>query len=387
MLKELKKRHYVTFLTLTAPSASSDWHEKSSEYCHEIIAVPWRETLKYTWSFYGDLMKNMLVSNLPYAIEKYRSPEMEGKIKELSECDYDLVICDFLFPAVNMNGNFVVPTLLFQHNVESQIWKRHYLEQTRLVQRIYFRMQWKRMVAFEKHSCGRFGGVVTVSTEDTETLRQEFGLKNILGDVPTGVDTGYFYPNGESPKRSNHIVFTGSMDWLPNEDAAMYFMAEIYPRIKDLVPEVSLAIVGRNPSNKLKDSAKLDPSVYVTGTVEDIRPYISTATALVVPLRIGGGTRIKIFEGMAMGVPIVSTTVGAEGLPVVHNRDILMADEPEGFAYETVSLLKNASKAKAIADSALHMVREHYTWQAVSGVFESHCFNLLEKHSGRVNEN
>lgn len=130
-----------------------------------------------------------------------------------------------------------------------------------------------------------------------------------------------------------------------------------------------------------------DSSVHFTGTVEDIRPYVANAAAIVVPLRIAGGTRIKIFEAMAMGIPIVLTSIGAEGLPAVHNENILLADTPEAFSRETILPLKNPAKAKQISTSALGMVRNRYNWDSLSKVFESYCFKLLEKRSGGRNEN
>ena len=377
ILKELKKRHHITFLTLTSFQAPSDWEKKANEYCHEVIAVPWRGAPKFSWGFYAALARNLIFSNLPYSIEKYRSSLLEGKIKELEGQGYDLLICDFLTPAVNMNRTIQIPTVLFQHNVESQIWERHYEAQRRLLNRFYFWIQWKRMMAFEKHACTRLNRLVTVSPQDSEIFRNKFGLTNILGDVPTGVDTDYFYPIEKSSKKQNNLVFIGSMDWFPNEDAVLYFTEETYAKIKVEIPDVTFTVVGRSPSKKVMDLQEVDSTIHVTGTVEDIRPHVTSATAMVVPLRIAGGTRIKIFEGMAMGIPIVSTRIGAEGLPVVHNSNILLADTPEDFSRETIRLLKNPSKAKEILTSALEMVKNHYSWDSVAKIFESYCFKLL----------
>jgi len=286
-----------------------------------------------------------------------------------------------------MNGTIKVPTLLFEHNVESEIWKRYYEAEMSAIKRGYYWLQWKRMYAFEKLTCSQFDGVVTVSRHDSETLVREFRLKNVLGDVPTGVDTDYFRPLEKKHRKENHLVFIGAMDWIPNEEAVLFFVKEIYPRIRAQIPKVTFTVVGRNPSKKLLALQESDPSIHVTGTVADIRPYVATAAVMVVPIRVGGGTRIKIFEGMAMGIPIVSTTVGAEGLPILHDKNILLADTPEDFAQMTILLLKNPSKGEAMSDLALQMVRENHCWSSVSLSFESYCFELIEKKRGAKYEN
>lgn len=387
MLREMKKRHHITYLALMSPQIPLDWMERAEEYCHEEIGILWKETPKFTLAFYADLARNFLFSRLPYVIEKYRSSIMRERIKELANTNCDLIVCDFLTPAVNMNGTIKVPTLLFEHNVESEIWKRYYEAEMSAIKRGYYWLQWKRMYAFEKLTCSQFDGVVTVSQHDSETLGREFRLKNVLGDVPTGVDTEYFRPLERKRRKENHLVFIGAMDWIPNEEAVLYFVKEIYPRIRAQIPKVTFTVVGRNPSKKLLELQESDPSIHVTGTVADIRPYVATAAVMVVPIRVGGGTRIKIFEGMALGIPIVSTTVGAEGLPILHDKNILLADTPEDFAQMTILLLKNPSKGEEMSDLALQMVREHHCWSSVSLSFESYCFKLIEKKRGTKYEN
>ena len=383
MLKELRKRHRITFLSLEAPSAPEGWRERSKEYCHEVIAIPWKEYQRASGAFYFDLARNLLFTGIPYAIDKYSSPGMARAIAGSDDGSFDLMVCDFLAPAVNFPAAGT-PTILFEHNVESDIWRRHYEQRRRnTLSGWYFRIQWERMLEFERTSCKRFGGVVTVSPKDSQTLRAELGAENVIGDVPAGVDLDYFRPGRDGDKRHSRLVFTGSMDWMPNDDAVCYFIREIYPRIRASVPDVTFTVAGRRPSQGLRDLASGDPSIRVTGTVEDIRPYVHEAEAMVIPLRIGGGTRIKIFEGMAMGIPIVSTAVGSEGLPVTNGTDIILANDPGTFAHETVRLMRDPDLRKRIADSALRMVREAYSWEAVCRVFESYCYQAVSGATGR----
>src|SRR5256885_12142851 len=180
------------------------------------------------------------------------------------------------------------------------IWKRHYEVQTNPVKKAYLYRQWRKAVTCERAACRRFDYVVSVSRDDSEVMRREYGVERVA-DVPTGVDTQFFRPRGVEQKSAHNLVFTGSMDWLPNEDAIRYFTNEIMPRIKRVVPGVTLTVVGRNPFPGLIELGKRDPSVIVTGRVKDVRPYMERAAAYVVPLRIGGGTRLKIYEPMAVG--------------------------------------------------------------------------------------
>jgi glycosyltransferase involved in cell wall biosynthesis len=191
--------------------------------------------------------------------------------------------------------------------------------------------------------------------------------------VPTGVDTDFFRPRKEVEREPNNLVFTGSMDWLPNEDAIQYFIKEIMPLIRQSVPGVVLTVVGRNPYQSLVDLSKRDSSVVVTGRVEDVRPYMERASVYVVPIRIGGGTRLKIYEAMAMEKPIVSTTVGAEGLPVKDCEELLLADEPSSFAEAVVRVLQQEAFATELGNRAARVVRERFGWDKVSATFAEIC--------------
>jgi glycosyltransferase involved in cell wall biosynthesis len=169
------------------------------------------------------------------------------------------------------------------------------------------------------------------------------------------------------------------MDWLPNEDAIRYFSEQIMPRIKQAVPDVTVTVVGRNPYPGLLELSKRDPSVIVTGRVEDVRPFMEGAAAYVVPLRVGGGTRLKIFEAMAMEKAIVSTPLGAEGLPVRHGVELLLADTPESFAESVIRLLADAALARELGQRAAKTVREQFGWQNVAERFGEICERAIRK--------
>jgi glycosyltransferase involved in cell wall biosynthesis len=191
--------------------------------------------------------------------------------------------------------------------------------------------------------------------------------------VPTGVDTEFFRSTGEVQRDPHNLVFTGSMDWLPNEDAIRYFTEKIMPQVKRTVPDVTLTVVGRNPFPGLVELSKRDPSIIVTGRVDDVRPYMERATAYVVPLRIGGGTRLKIYEAMAMKKPIISTTIGAEGLPLRDGEHLLLADTAEAFAQSIVRVLSDETLARRLGQQAASEVREKFGWSTVARSFAEIC--------------
>lgn len=378
MLKELKRSHRITYLTLDDGTADVQARDLSSEYCHELVCIPHQRREKFTTGFYAELALNF-ASPLPYAIKKYESAGMRGEIAERARLEnFDVLVCDFLAPAVNVPVGLNCASVLFQHNVEAMIWKRHYEVQANSVKKAYLFWQWQKMRTFEAKTCPGFDSVVAVSREDRELMQQEYDLKAIY-EVPTGVDTDYFRPSGKVEQIANNLVFTGSMDWLPNEDAIRFFTEQIMPRIKEAIPSVTLTVVGRDPYPALRELSRRDPSVVVTGRVEDVRPYMERAAAYIVPLRIGGGTRLKIFEAMAMEKPIVSTTIGAEGLPVRDGVELLLADTPDAFAQAVVGLLSKEAWVTELGERAATVVREKFGWGKVAETFAVACQRALNR--------
>ena len=369
MLKALKRRHRVTYLTLDTGAGGTEAAELAQEYCHDLIRVPFDEAKRGSARFWKELLGN-LVSPLPYAVAKYRSWRMVGEVAmAVKERSIDVLVCDFLFPSQNIVDGLPCRTVLFQHNVEAAIWQRHAAVKTNPVSRAYFSEQWRRMKRFEGMECRRFDRVVAVSRADAEQLEREYGIQHVA-DVPTGVDTEFFRPAPGATRDPREIVFTGSMDWMPNEDGIAWFTGEVLPRIHQVMPEVTITVVGRNPPSAIQALAVRDPRVRVTGTVPDVRPFIDRASVFVVPLRVGGGTRLKIYEAMAMECPLVSTTIGAEGLPVEHGKHLLVADDAGAFAGSVLDLLRDAGRARALGLTAATLVRDNFGWDRASEVFE-----------------
>ena len=378
LLKQLKTNHQITYLTLDDGAAPADAVESASEYCHDLIRVSHATREKFSAGFYAELAANM-ASSLPYAIRKYKSDAMTKAIEAATQKQhFDVVICDFLAPAVNLPAKLQTPVVLFQHNVEAEIWRRHFEVQTNAVKKRYLYWQWRKMQKFEKSACQRMDRVVAVSEADSQMMEGDYGLRKVY-DIPTGVDVDFFKPNGASNPRPNSLVFTGSMDWLPNEDAINYFTQQILPLIRNSVPDVSITVVGRNPSRKLQELGRRESSITVTGRVDDVRPYMEKAAAYVVPLRIGGGTRLKIYEALAMEKPTISTTVGAEGLDISNGEHILLADTPADFANAVVRVFREPQFAQQLGSRAAHTVRERFSWNKVAAEFDSICKSINHK--------
>jgi polysaccharide biosynthesis protein PslH len=370
ILRHLCNSHRVTYVTLDDGTADADAQQRALEYCHELVVIPFRTAPKRSLTFYSELLTNAF-SQLPYAIAKYKVPAFTAAIRQVAR-KADVVVCDFLFPSVNVPDDLGVPVVLFQHNVEAQIWERHAEHARGTLARAYMREQWRRMRRFEARECARFRHVIAVSDQDAELLQREYSLDAVPA-VPTGVDTEYFAPSGSVTRARNELVFTGSMDWLPNEDAMQWFVADILPLVRSQVPDVRLSIVGRTPSAVVRALGERNADVAVTGSVPDVRPYLERGSIFIIPLRIGGGTRLKVFEAMAMGIPVVSTRVGVEGLPLSDGVEYMAADSATEFADALVRLLRDPLRAAALADAAATRVRSEFGWAEVARRFAEIC--------------
>lgn len=370
-LKELHKRHEIHFAALNAPE-NLEGPQRASEYSSRHFSV---EHLAPARSSLGIIpqLASSIFNPMPMAVFRYLSAELKRKIGALIAAEhYDSIVCDFLAAAPNVED--LGQCVLFQHNVETTIWQRHVEQSHSLPKNLFFQMQAKKMEAYERETCRASRYVIAVSEIDASRMKSMFGIENV-SSVPTGVDVDYFAPRNEAPLTSD-IVFCGSMDWLPNVDAALYFLAEILPLIREQAPGATFTIAGRSPDAKVLKAVQGLDGVCVTGKVADMRPYLWGSKISIVPIRIGGGTRLKIYECMAAGVPVVSTTVGAEGLRYKDGEDIVLADDPGRFAEACVRLLSDDAIRRAIADKALGRAQNELSWDAVSRTFEA----VLEKN-------
>jgi len=374
---ELAKRHRVTVLTTHGPADDPEGLKANLEGCERIVSIPYSIPKAGTRRFAAALVRSWF-SPYPVDLWKCRVPALRKEVAEALEAGIDVCVADFLVAAANVPAGASAPTLLFEHNVEYMIWKRlHDVETTRW-RRALLAAEWRRMRRYEARACRLARLTVAVSEADRALLAANAPGADIRA-IPTGVDAAYFHPNGASEKPAR-LVFTGSMDWYPNEDAILHFMDAILPRLRRRVPGLTISVVGRNPSDRLKalGAAK---GVQITGTVADVRPYVAEAAVYVVPLRIGGGTRLKIFEALAMGKAVVSTSVGAEGLPLTPGQHFLQADSPEDFAKAVLTLLGDVPRRRAIGEAGRRLVEARYSWKQIGREFERLCEEVASSHA------
>lgn len=364
MMKELKRRHEIHYVAFDDP-ARPEGVARSGEYCHRAYPIRHHVPDKASFGFAAQVLKGVF-SPIPAAIYLYESREMKRTVDRLIGTErFDRVVCDFLIPSINISC--MDRAILFQHNVESIIWQRRADHGGDSPTRLFLQLQAERMFQYEDRVCREAGHVVAVSAIDAKVMRNLFGLTR-LSTIPTGVDIDYFTPREPVPLIAD-LVFVGSMDWLPNEDGVLYFTREILPLIRRKRPDCSLAVVGRRPPPEVMALSR-DSNILVTGTVPDVRPFLRGAHASIVPLRIGGGTRLKIYESMAAGTPAVSTTIGAEGLEISPPDNIRIADSPVDFAAQCIELLEDSGVRRAIAANAREFVAQKFSWDRVATRFE-----------------
>jgi len=377
-ISELARSHQVTVITTHGQGDDPDGLKQQLAHCERVISVPYAVPKRGSAAFAASVAGSWF-SHYPVDLWKWRVRDVRREVRAtLAKVDIDLVVADFLFAAVNVRMPGNVPVLLFEHNVEYLIWQRLAHLESSPWKRVLFEMEWRKVRACEADACRRADLTIAVSDDDKERLAElDAGIR--AASIPTGVDTEYFKPCGaaEVPAR---LVFSGSMDWHPNEDAVCYFVDTILPRIRAEAPAASFTIVGRNPSARVRELAA-QPGVIVTGTIDDVRPSIGEASVYVVPLRAGSGTRIKIFEALAMGKAVVSTTVGAEGLALESGRHFLAADTPHDFATAVLRLLRDPARRQALGDEGRALVEANYSWAMVARQFEEHCEKVIAEHA------
>jgi sugar transferase (PEP-CTERM/EpsH1 system associated) len=368
LISGLAARHEVAALSFLAPEQPREPADRLSAVCRiETVQLPVRT--------FRDRLRDMLTT---------RQPDMALRLA--SEW-YARRLADWLvrerFDAVHVGGIEMAPYLdviqaaqpnpvvVFDDlNCEYLLQQRAFLTDLRVPARwpgaAYSFVQWRRLRRYEAEVCRRADRALAVSEADAAALRKLVpGLDVTV--VPNGVDTRAYRPEVPDSKGripENALVFTGTMDFRPNVDAVLWFARKVLPRVRAEVPDVRFCVVGQRPHRRL-DGLRGDPAVTLTGWVEDSRPYIAQAAVYVAPLRIGGGTRLKLLEAMAMGRPVVATRLGAEGYPVTDGRELLLADTPAGFAAAVVALLRAPERRAELGRVARAFVERQYDWSAI----------------------
>jgi len=368
MLRWLHRWHEIHYVALEDPS-SPEGRKRAAEYSTRAYPFRYAAPAKPSAAFYAELARG-LFSAVPVAVTRFCPPGMRAFLADLIRKErFDRAVVDHLAPTSYFPD--LGRSLLFQHNVETIIWRRNAEHAATPVRKLYFQLQAARMFEYERRVCLAAGHIVAVSKEDAGAMRDLFGVTHVT-PISTGVNLEYFArpeTHADLPPQPE-LVFVGSMDWLANIDAVIWFVRDLLPLIRQQRPGTRLAVVGRNPPKEIFDLAARDPGILVTGTVADVRPYLWGAKISIVPLRIGGGTRLKIYESMAAETAVVSTSVGAEGLDVHDPDNIRIGDTADGLVRQCLELLGDPTECRNLAAAGRRLVSAKYSWEVVARQFE-----------------
>jgi glycosyltransferase involved in cell wall biosynthesis len=313
-----------------------------------------------------------LLKGEPFLTKYVASRELEKLIWK-STCGRNYDIVQFEDSPTARHFEFVHPqqkakTVLSIQNVTSVQFYRMFTAESRLSKKIKYFLTWFPMLGWEPDVANKFQKTIVVSEVDKIILQAlKPGLD--ISVVPNGIDTTVCHPSKTGKQREKNILIVGAMDYEPNVDAAMYFYREIFPAMIKRMPECTLTVVGRNPPDDIL-RLNADPKVMVEANVEDVGRYYEKALVSAVALRSGGGTRLKIIESMAFGVPVVSTTIGCEGLETKNGRDIIIADTPTDFANSLLEIMSSPTRWSTISGNARTLVEEKYDWDHIARSLE-----------------
>ena len=364
VLRQLIRTHEVTFLSDYSGAPDPQYE---AEIACELTGA---HTIRTDSAQAGTLGQYVgyvrrIFQAAPFAVSNFADAAVRRHVTTwLNEKRFDVAVCDFLVATINFPRTLATPTVLFQHNVESSLWKRRVSTESNPVRRLAYKLEAVKMDRYERREVRRFHSIIAVSEHDRKQML-EMGASEVTV-VPTGVDTQKYQVSPPATANPPRIVFTGSMDWEPNIDAVNYFCREILPGVQKELPRALFQIVGRKPPTSVKRLAC--DYVQVTGTVPSVSDYLRDATVVVVPLRAAAGTRLKIFEAMAMGKAVISTSIGAEGLAVHNGSDIILADEPAAFANAIVRLTCDSGLRRQYELAAVKLASQ-YDWSKVAGTF------------------
>jgi sugar transferase (PEP-CTERM/EpsH1 system associated) len=361
MLKALASQHEVTLLTLNmngaqgiAPDLEALTPLVSSMQIVKVAQPRWKR-----WSQLFAFLRGR-----SYAISRGVVPELQAAIDQAVEQErYDLIwyegsiLAGYRVPAG-------IPVVIDEHNLEFELCWRTYQRTRPGLRKLYNRLEAQRLKPVELKRCQEASLVCLTSEREYSELTRLLP-SCVAAVVPNGVDTSHFSPPAPEEEDEYHIVFSGSMDYYPNTDAVLFFARHCWPLIRAALPQARWTIVGKNPPPSVHNLAQL-PGVYVTGSVKDVRPYLTSASLTIAPLLIGSGTRLKILESFAMGKAVVSSRLGCEGINVEHGRELLIADQPEDFAAAVVRLLRDPLTRRSLGEAGRQLVEREYSW-TISG--------------------
>jgi glycosyltransferase involved in cell wall biosynthesis len=381
LMTQLAKRHDLTAVMLVDDAFDADECRKAMRaYCHKVVLVPnpyGREGLSKRL-----LQLRSLTSMQSFDRLRVTVPSLQPALDEvLCARRFDIVNLEFPYLGYcNLRrappGENLPSVVVDSHEIAYDLARQFAHADGSIYRRLYAAANWRKLRREELETYRNADGVYLCSSVDERRLLKEIPTAR-TAVIPNAADVEYFQPRpADPPPDGRTVVYFGLLSTVPNVDGVIHFVEDIWPRIAAAHPDARCKIIGGRPPPALR--ALAGPRIELTGFVSDLRPHLAAAAALVVPLRLGGGTRLKIVEGMAMAKAIVSTTLGAEGIEAAPGRDILIADEPAAFADAVIGLLADPALAARIGRSARQLAVERYAWGGAARTLEEFYRRILE---------
>jgi polysaccharide biosynthesis protein PslH len=382
LMTQLARRHELTAAMLVDDEFDADECRRAMQlYCREVVLIPnplGQEGLSKRLQQVRSLASTQSFERLRVTV-----PALQQSLdRVLRATRFDIVNVEFPYLRhYNLRqappGERVPPLVVDSHEIAYDLARQFALTGGNLSRRFYAGANWRKLQREELEAYGDADGVYLCSTADERRLlSQAPGARTAV--IPNAADVEYYQPRPTDPPPDGRtVVYFGLLSTVPNIDGVVHFVRDIWPRIAEAIPDARCKIIGGRPPPSLL--ALAGPRVELTGFVPDLRPHLAAAAAVVVPLRLGGGTRLKIVEAMAMGKAIVSTTLGAEGIEAVPGRDILIEDEPAAFADAVYRLLAEPGLAARIGQSARRLAVERYAWSGAAQALEDFYRQILER--------
>jgi glycosyltransferase involved in cell wall biosynthesis len=369
LIERLARRHRLTYVCHRNADAD-EVHRASAHFAAlgvRTLVVDRPVPPKSGPWFYARLAAN-LFSPFPYSVASHTSKALTQALRELARAEpVDLWHCEWT-PYARALADIPGRRVVMAHNVESVIWQRYHENATNPLERWYIGRQWQKFVRFEREALRRCDLTIAVSELDAERFRHDLEVPRVAV-VDNGVDTDYFRPLN-IPREPNTLLFLGSLEWRPNLDGVTQLLDRVFPAVRQLIPNARLLLVGRNPPESLRRAAARVPCVELHGNVPDVRPFLNRAGMLVVPLRIGGGSRLKILEALASGTPVVSTRIGAEGLHLDAGRHLDVVEDIDALAGAVVAAMRDPARAALQAEASRQQVLRLYDWEVLADRLE-----------------